>query len=473
MNSVSSSLLLLLIVFAIVASSVQAGASRRLPYNCDYKSGKKGASCDTPSCCTCSCHPSGTTGKKGGLYSKAEVCECDCSACDGDDDDDDDDDGPYVCPADVKACPDGSFVSRDPKNDCKFKRCPYEPTPSCEVCKNGRHMANPHGEIEIPGNEILKCMDLYTLEPNQCSQLPDEIMGVCGCYEPCDDICGNGHPISEPDEYVYFPGYHRHETCGDIEAFALMGGVSPSECERMPEYVFDTCGCGEDPPEPCEPYGKKGGKGKGGGKKGSGSDDECYSGKKGGSYSGKKGGYGGGEYGGKKGYSGYGGKGGSYGKKGGYGYGYAPVESPVESPTFYYGGKKGGSYGGKKGYSPVTAPVEDPEVCDDDVHVCPDGTHLSRDPDNYCRFPDCPPPKQHYCKVPNYDCYEYGFPECCYEGDSNEFTYCPPTPPPCDVHPDDDDDDDGHYTPKYGDDDDDDDDDGKNGEYHFKGKKGY
>lgn len=29
-----------------------------------------------------------------------------------------------VCPADVRPCPDGSFVSRDPDNGCVFRRCP-------------------------------------------------------------------------------------------------------------------------------------------------------------------------------------------------------------------------------------------------------------------------------------------------------------------------------------------------------------
>lgn len=31
---------------------------------------------------------------------------------------------PMICPADVKECPDGSYVSRDHNNNCKFKECP-------------------------------------------------------------------------------------------------------------------------------------------------------------------------------------------------------------------------------------------------------------------------------------------------------------------------------------------------------------
>lgn len=29
-----------------------------------------------------------------------------------------------VCPADVRECPDGSFVARDPDNGCAFRPCP-------------------------------------------------------------------------------------------------------------------------------------------------------------------------------------------------------------------------------------------------------------------------------------------------------------------------------------------------------------
>ncbi|PIR23288.1 MAG: hypothetical protein COV44_03665 [Deltaproteobacteria bacterium CG11_big_fil_rev_8_21_14_0_20_45_16] len=29
-----------------------------------------------------------------------------------------------ICAADVEACADGSYVARDPKNQCKFKACP-------------------------------------------------------------------------------------------------------------------------------------------------------------------------------------------------------------------------------------------------------------------------------------------------------------------------------------------------------------
>ena len=31
---------------------------------------------------------------------------------------------PLVCPAEVRQCPDGSFVSRNPARDCEFDACP-------------------------------------------------------------------------------------------------------------------------------------------------------------------------------------------------------------------------------------------------------------------------------------------------------------------------------------------------------------
>jgi hypothetical protein len=33
-------------------------------------------------------------------------------------------DEPLLCTADVQACPDGSFVSRDPAQGCAFRPCP-------------------------------------------------------------------------------------------------------------------------------------------------------------------------------------------------------------------------------------------------------------------------------------------------------------------------------------------------------------
>lgn len=42
-----------------------------------------------------------------------------------------------ICAADVEACEDGSYVARDPKNQCKFKACPAstsKPPVPLETC---------------------------------------------------------------------------------------------------------------------------------------------------------------------------------------------------------------------------------------------------------------------------------------------------------------------------------------------------
>ena len=43
-----------------------------------------------------------------------------------DKDDKDDKDDAVFCTADVFECPDGSFVARDPANDCAFSPCPED-----------------------------------------------------------------------------------------------------------------------------------------------------------------------------------------------------------------------------------------------------------------------------------------------------------------------------------------------------------
>lgn len=40
---------------------------------------------------------------------------------------------PMMCTADVKKCPDGSFVGRDHYNNCKFKECPNGTDPKDKI----------------------------------------------------------------------------------------------------------------------------------------------------------------------------------------------------------------------------------------------------------------------------------------------------------------------------------------------------
>ncbi len=65
---------------------------------------------------------------------------------------------PLACTDDVKQCPDGSFVARDPKNDCEFAACP----PDCSAvlclkpsCNTGEILVTPPGEC-CPVCTVLK-----------------------------------------------------------------------------------------------------------------------------------------------------------------------------------------------------------------------------------------------------------------------------------------------------------------------------
>eukprot|EP00961_Rhodomonas_salina_P275019 3715605-Rhodomonas_salina.1 len=41
------------------------------------------------------------------------------------------------CPDDVRMCPDGSHVSRDPLNNCEFHKCPVVCSKDIQVCEDG------------------------------------------------------------------------------------------------------------------------------------------------------------------------------------------------------------------------------------------------------------------------------------------------------------------------------------------------
>ena len=67
-----------------------------------------------------------------------------------------------MCGADVKQCPDGSYVSRDPDNGCEFRPCPSE---------------RENGTARPPGAERHECEE-------------DE-RGVDVCTQFYDPVCGH------------------------------------------------------------------------------------------------------------------------------------------------------------------------------------------------------------------------------------------------------------------------------------------
>eukprot|EP00562_Extubocellulus_spinifer_P035737 CAMPEP_0178700810 /NCGR_PEP_ID=MMETSP0699-20121125/11892_1 /TAXON_ID=265572 /ORGANISM="Extubocellulus spinifer, Strain CCMP396" /LENGTH=470 /DNA_ID=CAMNT_0020347209 /DNA_START=71 /DNA_END=1483 /DNA_ORIENTATION=+ len=81
-----------------------------------------------------------------------------------------------ACTLDVMECPDGSFVDRDPENDCEFRPCPSTlPEVTCEM----------GGETYLPGDTFMDTDDC-----NQCT-CGDNGMAACTmmiCPDEEDDV---------------------------------------------------------------------------------------------------------------------------------------------------------------------------------------------------------------------------------------------------------------------------------------------
>lgn len=84
---------------------------------------------------------------------------------------------PVFCPQDVKQCPDGSYVGRDPNNNCEFFDCPQEPVfcpQDVKQCPDGSYVGRD------PNNncEFFACPE----EPIFCG-------GIAGLTCPGDLVC--------------------------------------------------------------------------------------------------------------------------------------------------------------------------------------------------------------------------------------------------------------------------------------------
>jgi hypothetical protein len=113
-----------------------------------------------------------------------------------------------VCGADVSKCPDGSFVSRDPKNNCKFKACPTPP--SCydlESCVLVDLAKTPATEQKLKGGDKYPLVDGKSQYSIYCT--------VAGKVDRITFIYPNG----DKDRHVEFnaPWYMRGESAGRIK----------------------------------------------------------------------------------------------------------------------------------------------------------------------------------------------------------------------------------------------------------------
>jgi len=90
-----------------------------------------------------------------------------------------------VCAADVKQCPDGSFVSRDPDDGCEFRPCPSDEDSG--AASDGNETSDLERHVCTPDErEVDACIELY--QP-VCGYFNDSIQCV---KAPCAATYSNG-----------------------------------------------------------------------------------------------------------------------------------------------------------------------------------------------------------------------------------------------------------------------------------------
>jgi hypothetical protein len=110
------------------------------------------------------------------------------------------------CTLDVQACPDGSFVGRDPQNDCAFSPCKVD----CDVCPGGffdgcNHCACGTEEGGPPICTLMACAG-PELQPKTCHQQKPSPLVVCTAdARVCPDGSAVGRDPADDCEFVPCP----------------------------------------------------------------------------------------------------------------------------------------------------------------------------------------------------------------------------------------------------------------------------
>ena len=129
-----------------------------------------------------------------------------------------------ICPTDVKVCPNGSYVSRDPNNNCEFPACP--PAGGIDTCY-------------FCGIDV--CSALHYDEP--VSACPT---GTFASQSECEDTCGIGITTNACDAC----GPELCDQCGSINegCYAkFQSGVNVAECfASPPDNLWSLCCGGSD-----------------------------------------------------------------------------------------------------------------------------------------------------------------------------------------------------------------------------------
>lgn len=164
---------------------------------------------------------------------------------------DKDDNNEIGCDADAKICPDGSAVGRNGTNNCEYDPCPsIDPATSCEICQDGRPVGDPTKEVYGKSCDDWQVMALYNRDPNVCVEF--EYLGsLCGCGNtPPEDGChmcpGDG-ALGRPERLLPdfdFFGTQNSITCEESRKMVQYTYPSgPGFCSVQNSVMADYCGC--------------------------------------------------------------------------------------------------------------------------------------------------------------------------------------------------------------------------------------
>eukprot|EP01104_Vermistella_antarctica_P009007 TRINITY_DN22_c0_g1_i3.p1 TRINITY_DN22_c0_g1~~TRINITY_DN22_c0_g1_i3.p1 ORF type:complete len:383 (-),score=54.50 TRINITY_DN22_c0_g1_i3:45-1193(-) len=160
----------------------------------------------------------------GGQTCKANYCGgCNAVCCDQ-----------LACTDDVKECEDGSFVSRDPDNNCKFKPCPLvviDCQPDKKECKDGSFVTrDPDRECKFKPCPFTATCD------NVDRKCPDRAPAVECFSDPCSTAkCGDGQTC-------------KSNYCGGCNAVCC----NPIVCAADVKECKDGSSVSRDPEKGCK-----------------------------------------------------------------------------------------------------------------------------------------------------------------------------------------------------------------------------
>ena len=95
-------------------------------------------------------------------------------------------DDPIMCATDVRPCPDGSYVTRNPALNCEFDQCPTTEvfcTMDAKVCPDGSYVGrNPDNNCEFYACPTTNSVDSNSVDSNIVACTADAMVCSDGSY---------------------------------------------------------------------------------------------------------------------------------------------------------------------------------------------------------------------------------------------------------------------------------------------------